>query len=970
MIGTTVSHYRITGHLGAGGMGTVYLAEDLALHRKVALKFLLPRVAGDPDAAARLLREARAASALDHPHIATVYEVGEAGGQPFIAMAHYQGETLAQRLQRGPLPYVDAARITAQIADALDTAHGAGIVHRDLKPSNVMLTTTGQVKILDFGIAKVDPGSAGETEQQLTAAGMTIGTAAYMSPEQAAGRPVDARSDLWSLGVVLYEMLTGRVPFAGENTLAVVHAILTTTPQPVRNIRPDVPAELEQIVDHTLTRDRDQRKITPTEVRDLASTLLGVTSSSVAHAVVTPRRGRRRALIAVSAIVMLALVATAAWWFRKNQHIRWAREQALPEVVRLTGEDQFDAAFALAHRIEPLIPNDPVLAEYLRLVTRTANVTSEPDGADVYYKPYARDVAWRPLGKTPLKGVSVPRGLLQWKIEKPGYASSEDVGPGPFWPPNFHFKLIRSDAAVAGMVRVTASTEPFSIFIPGLDHLPAVALKDYWIDRTEVTNRDFKKFMDDGGYRRPDLWREPFVKDGRTLSFQEAMALFRDATGQPGPATWELGVYPAGQDEVPVGGVSWFEAAAYARWAGKSLPTIYHWSRAADQRLSADTVPASNFKGTKVLAAGASGGLTRSGTLDMAGNVKEWCTNSAGTSRYILGGAFDEPAYMFNDPDAQSPFARQPTFGFRCIKADREADVAGTVAAPVEWAARDVRKNKPVPEAVFQAWRSQYSFDHGDLKASLDSTDDSNPEWRIEKVSYAAAYGGERIPAYLFIPRNVPPPYQSVVMFPGSGTIHTASSAQINLERVAWVMRSGRALLHPVYKSTFERRDAITSDYPSKTALWRDHMIMWSQDVGRSVDYLESRPDIAKDKIAFAGFSWGAGMAPLFLALEPRFKAAVLLVGGFYLQETLPEADPVNFASRVKLPVLMLNGRFDFFFPTVNSQEPMFEMLGTPAEHKHRVLYETSHTIPRTELFRESVSWLDRYLGVVGREGK
>ena len=969
MIGTTVSHYRITGHLGAGGMGTVYLAEDLALHRKVALKFLLPRAAGDPDAAERLLREARAVSALDHPHIATVYEVGEAGGQPFIAMAHYQGETLAQRLQRGPLPYVDAARITAQIADALDTAHGAGIVHRDLKPSNVMLTTTGQVKILDFGIAKVDPGSAGETAEQLTAAGMTVGTAAYMSPEQAAGRQVDARSDLWSLGIVLYEMLTGHVPFAGDNTLAVIHAILTTTPQPVGNTRPDVPAELGQIVDRALTRDRDQRKMTPAEVRDLASSVV-THAISAAHPIVAAPRGRRRALIAAVTIVMLALFATAAWWFRQNQQIRWAREQALPEVVRLTGEDQFDAAFSLAQRIEPLIPNDPVLAEYLRLITRTANVTSEPDGADAYYKPYARDVLWRHLGKTPIKAMSVPRGLLHVKVEKAGYASAEDVGPNPFGQPTFHLKLLPSDRVVGGMVRVTASTAPFSIFIPGLDHLPPVALKDYWIDRTEVTNREFKKFMDDGGYRRPELWREPFVKDGRTLSFQQAVALFRDSTGQPGPATWELGTYPSGQDDLPVGGVSWFEAAAYARWAGKSLPTIYHWSRAADQRLSADVVPASNFKGKALVAAGSSGGLTRSGTVDMAGNVKEWCANSAGTNRYILGGAFDEPAYMFNDPDAQSPFARQPTFGFRCIKADREADLAGTVSAPVDYAARDVRSTKPVPESVFQAWRSQYSFDHGDLKTLVESVDDSHPEWKVEKVSYAAAYGDERIPAYVFIPRRVAPPYQAVVMFPGSGTIHAPSSAQLNHERTAWVMRSGRVLIHPVYKSTFERRDTITSDYPSKTAHWRDHMIMWSKDVGRTVDYLESRPDIAKDKIAYAGFSWGAGMAPLFLALEPRFKAAVLLVGGFYLQEAFPEADPVNFASRVKIPVLMLNGRFDFFFPTANSQDPMFEMLGTPAEHKRRVIYETSHTIPRTELFRESVSWVDRYLGPVTREAK
>ena len=966
MIGTTVSHYRIIAHLGAGGMGTVYLAEDLTLHRKVALKFLSPQGARDPDAAARLLREARAASALDHPHIATVYEVGEASGQPFIAMAHYEGETLAQRLQQGLLPHIDAARTVAQIADALEAAHSAGIVHRDLKPSNVMLTTTGQVKILDFGIAKVDPGATGETAQRLTAAGTTVGTAAYMSPEQAAGQAVDARSDLWSLGVVLHEILTGRLPFAGRDNLEVIHAILTTTPPPLRTTRSDVPAELEQIVERTLERDRDRRTISAREVRDLASAVVARATSGT-HPIVATSPRRRRALIAGAAIVVLALIGTAGWWFRQNQRIRWAREEAVPEIVRLSGEDQFDAALALAQRIERLIPNDPVLAAQMRVIVRNANVTTEPDGADVYYKPYAHDGPWRHLGKTPLKDAAVPRGLMQWKVEKAGYAVTQDVGPDPFRQNNIHFKLVPAERAVPGMVRVTASAAPFNLSIPGLDHLAPVALNDYWIDRTEVTNREFKKFMDDGGYRRKEMWREPFVKDGRTLSFEEAMALFRDATGQPGPATWELGAYPAGQDEFPVAGVSWFEAAAYARWAGKSLPTIYHWSRAADQRLSGEVVPASNFKGRGLLPAGSSGGQTRAGTLDMAGNVKEWCANKSGTKRYILGGAFDEPPYMFNDPDAQSPFARQPTFGFRCIKVDRPADLAGAVSEVIEWAARDVRSTKPVPEPVFQAWRSLYSFDHGGLNASLDSADESHAEWRVEKVSYAAAYGDERIPAYLFIPRHVPPPYQAVILFPGSTALHSPSSTQINIALVRWVMRSGRALLHPVYKSTFERRGTITSAYPSKTALWRDHMIMWSKDVGRSVDYLETRTDIAKDKIAFAGISWGAAMAPLFLALESRFKAAVLVVGGFYLQEAFPEADPVNFASRVRLPVLMLNGKFDYFFPTDRSQEPMFDMLGTPAEHKRRQVYDTSHTIPRTELIREGVSWLDRYLGPVKR---
>ena len=186
---------------------------------------------------------------------------------------------------------------------------------------------------------------------------------------------------------------------------------------------------------------------------------------------------------------------------------------------------------------------------------------------------------------------------------------------------------------------------------PGLDHLPDVRLPDYWIDRHEVTNRAYKQFVDERGYQRLELWREPFLRpDGRQLTFSAAMAMFRDATGQPGPATWEMGAYLPGQEDYPVAGVSWYEAAAYARWAGKSLPTLYHWNRAADPRLSAEVVPASNVGGKSLLPVGAAAGVTRGGTRDMAGNVKEWCLNAAGASRYIAGGAWNEPSYMFNEP--------------------------------------------------------------------------------------------------------------------------------------------------------------------------------------------------------------------------------------------------------------------------------------------------------------------------------
>jgi dienelactone hydrolase len=408
--------------------------------------------------------------------------------------------------------------------------------------------------------------------------------------------------------------------------------------------------------------------------------------------------------------------------------------------------------------------------------------------------------------------------------------------------------------------------------------------------------------------------------------------------------------------------------AAYAAYAGKSLPTIYHWSRVAEQRLSGVVVPRANFDGKGPVPVGASGALHKWGAFDLAGNVKEWCSNRADSlKRYILGGAWDEPVYMFNDPDARSPFERAVNFGFRCVKYSPDETLASAGAELVAFEARDFRKEKPVGEAVFDAYRRLYAYDKGDLKAVVETVDDSTSEWRREKVSYAAAYGNERIPAYLYLPRQGRPPYQVVVFFPGSGALQQRSSDGINTRQFDWIVKSGRAVIHPIYKSTYERADDVRSDYPNRSVAWRDHVIAWAKDVSRTVDYIETRSELDPDRIAFQGFSWGAAMGPIYVALERRFKAALMIVGGFYLQHSLPEVDPFNFAPRLRVPTLLLNGRFDFFYPMDTSQLPMFELFGAAEGDKRRVVYDTGHNIPRPELVRETVDWLDKYLGAVTR---
>lgn len=593
--------------------------------------------------------------------------------------------------------------------------------------------------------------------------------------------------------------------------------------------------------------------------------------ASGATATVSVSQIMRKPWIALPTILAIVVLVLAGSWFVKpNAKIHWAREQALPQILQLMEKDKNFEAFALAREVERYTPNDPILVKLWPQMSRLVAIHTSPEGADVYVKPYeAKDDSWEFLGRSPLKGVRVPRVFLRWKVQKEGHGTVDLTLSHQEWlqlllsnkPLSLKFPLTRVESVAAGMVHVPGGS--FSLDMAGLAHLPAVPLQDYWIDQYEVTNREFKKFVDAGGYTNPRYWKEKFTKDGRVLSWQEAMNQFRDKTGRPGPATWELGDYPERQGDYPVTAVSWYEATAYAEFVSKSLPTVYHWDRAAGTWALNWIGPRSNFSGSGVAPVGTYKGMGPYGTYDMAGNAKEWCWNAGWNKRYILGGAWDEPVKMFAESDAQSPFARAPNYGFRLAKYISEP--AKETTGPIEWTRRDFSKEKPVPESIFKIYRSLYVYDKTPLNAVLESVDDSAEYWKKEKVTLNAAYGNERLTLYLFLPKNHRPPYQTVVYFPGSNVIHERSSQDLSLHdvpRLDLIVKSGRAVIFPIYKSTFERGDGLNSPYPEASSFYRDHVIEWAKDLGRAIDYAESRTELDREKVAYYGFSWGQRWGP------------------------------------------------------------------------------------------------------------
>jgi dienelactone hydrolase/predicted Ser/Thr protein kinase len=983
--------YRIVEEIGRGGMGVVYKAEDLKLKRMVALKFLPPHLMYSPELKERFVIEAQAAAALSHPNICVIHEVGETEDRSFIAMEYVEGETLRDRIKKGPLKTEDAIDITSQIAAGLGEAHRKGIIHRDIKSANIMVTEKGQAKVMDFGLAKLQGGSS------LTQSQTTLGTVAYMSPEQARGDELDQRTDIWSLGVVLYEMLTGEVPFKGDRDVSIINSIVHEEPKSLKLRKPPVSVELQQVIGHALKKNREARYGSAEEMlKDLRAyqTSLQLAESGVLNLKTLGRRLRKPRVAVPAVVILFALAFLGTRFFKHQAQVRWARQVAIPQIEKLIeGNDcwrNLIPVYRLAEQAEVYIPHDPKLAGLFSKCSLKVNIKTEPPGARIFMKEYTAPASeWTYLGVSPIEKVRLPVGIFRWKMEKEGYEtvlaaaatwdgdiSAHDIIIGY----NLVRVLDKKGSLPPGMVRVTGA------------ETPGGKLADFFIDKFEVTNKQYKEFVNGGGYRNKKYWTQKFIKDGKALTWEEAVKGFVDQTGLPGPAGWQAGDYPEGQADYPVSGISWYEAAAYAEFAGKSLPTGHHWGIARGEytpmiqypQLGGFAVfaPFSNFTGKGPVPVGSLPGVAAYGAFDLAGNVREWCWNETPKGRVIRGGAWGENTYMFDNMSQAPAMDRSAKNGFRCALYPEPEKIPGAafqtvkfLGLPVFGETESFAKQKPVPDSVFQVYREQFSYDKTDLKARVESKKESS-EWTLEKISFDAAYGGERIMAYLFLPRNAAPPFQTVVYMGGDAPVFQRSSQDIeNYYEVpmffSFLVKNGRAVLYPVYKGFFERgSDALISVIEGNwsSVQWREVFIQQVKDLRRGIDYLETRPDIDSRKLAFEGMSYGSNLAPVILAVEERLKANVLLAGGFGgMGQGRPEVNQINYVTRVITPTLMLNGKYDSFFPPETSSKPMFDLLGTPAKDKDQKFFETDHIPPVNEMIKETLAWLDKYLGPVNR---
>ncbi len=1027
----TLGDYTLQREIGRGGMGVVYAAWENSMNRQVALKVLPSGVAADSKTLTRFVREAQVAGNLHHPNVVPVYGMGVREKTPYFAMEYVEGETLSQLLTRASVAegkpeekstilqsisqlfskgdpvtgaveaqreeevepalgktafgteefdlayYSNLARAFAGVADGLQHAHSKGVIHRDIKPSNLILDSEGRLRILDFGLARL------EGQASLTISGDFLGTVLYMSPEQAMAKRIriDQRTDIYSLGATIYEMLTWEPPFQGKHHQDTLSQIIFRDPKPPRQLNSRIPRDLETIVLKCLRKDPGDRYGTAEALgQDLRRFIRGDPIEARPQSVMTRisrkvLKHRWKVAVAAGFIALLSVLSVLISDWMERIRILQMHRSLIPEIKDLIHIEKWQEAYLKGLEAKKVLPSDQTLESLFEQMCYRLDVRTTPPGAEVFMKPYETPEAeWNRLGLTPLEKIQIPRGYFRWKFKKPGFPAVELFCRGKR---DIDYPLDQCKNGPPNMIYIP-EVKSQQLHLIMLNNLRPVSLDAFYMDRYEVINKDFQEFVDIGGYQKREYWEEALGEGG--TSWEEAMGKFLDKTELPGPSTWENGKYPEGKGNYPVSGISWFEAAAYAKYREKRLPSFYHWVAEARPLRASHMIPFSNIgepeagKAKRELAPpGQYPGISASGAYDMAGNVREWCWNDSERGRFLLGGAYSDVPYLFTNAYAKGPFDRSEGNGFRCIQCIGEASLKKFEWKKIPYRIRDYSKEKPISKEEFDEVKKLYAppTDPRPLDPRKDETIEET-DWIQQRISFDASYEHKNYPrmeAILFLPRDVKKPYQPIMFAPGVDCYDKEDSTMTwnlaSIRHVRSLCRMGRAVIYPIYMETYERGGGGTTPDNMTDTGSRKVAIQGFQDFSRCIDYLKKyrSEDFDLENIGYCGVSYGAMAGPLVLALEKRIRAAVFVDGGFTPRKEIPpDLDMINFAPRVEAPVLMLNGIYDAIFPPKESQEPLYRLLGS--EVKDYITFNSGHSVPVEERNRETKKWFDKYLGM------
>ena len=986
MIGRTILHYKITDKLGQGGMGIVYKAEDTKLKREVAIKFLPHSFNVSEKDKEKLKAEAQIAAGLNHPNIATVYAIEEFGDDTFIVMEYVKGKELKDlfKVPSGrKFKLSEIIDYALQITEGINTAHKKGIIHRDIKSSNIMLSDDGRIRVMDFGLAHI------HGDPNFTKKGSTPGTTAYMSPEQLKGEEVDFRSDIWSLGIVLFEMLTGQPPFHGNFDQAIIYSILHERPKSIKKLNPDVPDELEQIVLACLEKDRKKRIQSTEELLTKLKAIKSNSSLSISGKFSASRLKISKTGLVASIIISSILILLAVFLPIKKIFIPVNVEDLTKQLDTLVSERNYFAAFDLAKEYQNELSDNPTFNQLSLFIYDTLSISTNPEEANIYLKRFdptdqnstnKREY----VGVTPINNLMVARGDYLVTIEKVGYSAVQRIAasfpiikeyPVPRRVINISAKLLKTNEIDSNMVFVPGSD--YKVVSWSLFNLPEVKLNDFQIDKYEVSNAAFKEFISAGGYVKKEYWKHPFIKDGKEISWNDAMKLFIDRSQLPGPRSWINQDFPEGKGNYPITDISWYEAVAYAEFKGKSLPNVYQWEKAARNGVinyQGMSLPwgvvysldksdeRANFKGKGTEPVDKyEFGISAFGCYNMAGNVKEWCLNNSSDGYSITGGSWEDIYYVYGDFGSVPGFYSSKSLGFRCVR--NLAAVENDPASASINRDHKVETYKPVAESEYKKLLTYYNYDKRPLNSKVLFREEKE-NWIEEKIEFDCPLG-DRITGFLFLPKNAQEPFQSIVWDPHGAVYELGAPANWSAEILfSGNIKSGRALFVIVPKGSPSRKWEYGENWPDiSTVLYRDRIIHWVTENRVGLDYLSTRKEIDMKKLVWLPTSH-IDQGLIIPAVDSRFHSVVLVACGIYSdsKKALPEANPINFVSHYNVPTYLLYGKYDEVMPYNLSVEPFYKLL---TNHKDMQLVNSGH-IPPIEIRVPIINnWLDESLGLV-----
>ncbi len=967
-------------------MGIVYKAEDSKLRREVAIKFLPHSFNVSEKDKAKLKTEAQIAAGLNHPNIATVYAIEEFGDDTFIVMEYVKGKELKEIIKNSSdkkNKLDDFLNYTIQITEGINTAHKKEIIHRDIKSSNIMLSDDGRIRVMDFGLAHI------HGDPNITKKGSTPGTTAYMSPEQLRGEEVDFRSDIWSLGIVLFEMLTGQPPFQGNFDQAIIYSILHEKPKSLKKINPEIPDELEQIVLSCLEKDPKKRIQSAEELLSKLKAIKSQDVTSSSYKFSPSRLKIGKAGLVVSTIIAAVLIILAAFLPIKKLFNPINVAELTKQLDEMVLARNYFAAYDLAKGYQNELKNDSTFNQLSLFIYDTLSVTTEPEGAKIFLKRFDpsgqnSDIKGEYFGVTPTKYLMIARGDYLVTLEKDGYSTIQRIASS--YPIIKEYPVPRRGVNISAVMVKANQIDSNMVFVPGdnykivswsLYDLPSVKLNDFHIDKYEVSNKDYKEFILAGGYLKKEFWKHSFIKDGKEISWSEAMKLFVDRSQLPGPRSWLNQDFPEGEGNYPVTDITWYEASAYAEFRGKSLPTVYQWEKAARNGVinyqgmslpwgvvySMDNLNERvnfNGKGTEPVNK-FEFGISAFGCYNMAGNVKEWCLNNSSDEYFITGGSWEDTYYLYGDFGSVPGFYSSNTLGFRCIK--------NLVMVKNDPAATSINKDhkvetyKPVSELEYKKLLTYYKYDKQPLNAKVISREEKD-DWIEEKIEFDCSLG-DRVTGFLFLPKNVQEPFQCIVWDPHGAVYDLGAPANWTAEILfSGNIKAGRAVFVLVPKGSPSRKWEYGEQWPNvSTVLFRDRVLHGVTESRIGLDYLSTRKEIDMNKLAWIPTSHMIN-GLIVPAVDNRINSIILIACGIYPESktSLPEVNPVNFVSHYNKPTYFLYGKYDEAMPYNLLVLPFYKLL---KNIKGVELVNSGH-IPPIEVRVPIINkWLDESLGTI-----